>query len=106
MCVCFKLQLRFRWLRGLKRGGAMVGRIAELKAGIGVRRAEEPERKEPSGEVGQGPLERERLEAMERRGLIRLGRGGVPEDFWDLPAPEDPDGAVLAALLEDHEEGR
>ncbi len=37
------------------------------------------------------------------RGLIRPGRG-ISEEFWDLPRGEDPEGAVLKALLEEREE--
>ena len=43
---------------------------------------------------------------MERAGLIRLGTGRLPKDFWKLPRPKDPKGRVLKALLEEREEGR
>lgn len=36
---------------------------------------------------------------------IKPGRP-VPEEFWDLPRPEDPEGLLLKALLEDREQGR
>lgn len=49
--------------------------------------------------------EKERLSRMERKGVIRLGRP-LPPDFWALPDPEDPDGLVMRALLEEREEGR
>ena len=87
----------------------MVSRMAELRAGIGARnRAEESERqaRESTGEIRQRLSDRERLEEMERRGLIKLGSGKIPDDFWDLPAPEDPRGEVLGALLDEREEGR
>lgn len=53
---------------------------------------------------GISPGERERLEEMERLGEVRLGTGHIPEDFWDLPRPEDPTGFVRQALLEDRED--
>ncbi len=37
---------------------------------------------------------------------MRKGTGRVSEEFWDLPWPEDPDGLLLKALLEDREQGR
>lgn len=36
---------------------------------------------------------------------IRPGRP-IPEEFWDLPKPADPEGLLLKALLEDRREGR
>jgi hypothetical protein len=56
------------------------------------------------GSAGAGKTECERLEEMESRGLIKLGTGRIPEDFWGLSAPEDPRGAVLGALLDEREE--
>lgn len=47
--------------------------------------------------------ERERLRDMARRGEIALGPGGMPEGFWDMPAPEDPEGLVRQALIEDRD---
>ena len=44
--------------------------------------------------------------SMEKRGLIRLGSGKLPKDFWSMPRPEDPEGSVLKALLEEREGGR
>jgi hypothetical protein len=87
----------------------MVSRMAELRAEIGARRrAEESQQQdqESTGEIRQRLSDRERLEEMESRGLIKLGTGRIPEDFWDLPAPEDPRGEVLGALLDEREEGR
>jgi prevent-host-death family protein len=49
---------------------------------------------------------KESLALMEKQGLIRLGPGKLPKDFWKIPRPEDPEGLVLKALLEDREAGR
>ncbi|MBA2427747.1 MAG: type II toxin-antitoxin system prevent-host-death family antitoxin [Actinobacteria bacterium] len=46
-----------------------------------------------------------RLSAMERRGEISLGSGRLPDEFWDLPRPNDPTGSVREALIEEREEG-
>ena len=50
------------------------------------------------------PLD-ERLRELDEAGLIKMGTGKLPDDFWDLPRPADPEGTVLAALLEEREEG-
>lgn len=49
---------------------------------------------------------RESLVKMEKQGLIKLGSGRLPKDFWTMPRPEDPQGLVLRALLEERGEGR
>jgi prevent-host-death family protein len=49
---------------------------------------------------------KETLVRMEKQGLIRLGPGKLPNDFWRIPRPEDPEGLVLKALLEEREAGR
>jgi len=43
---------------------------------------------------------------METEGLIKLGSGKLPKEFWTMPRAEDPQGLVLKALLEDRENGR
>lgn len=43
---------------------------------------------------------------MEKQGLIKLGSGKLPKDFWSMPRAEDPEGTVLKALLEEREGGR
>jgi prevent-host-death family protein len=46
------------------------------------------------------------LVRMEKQGLIRLGPGKLPKDFWRMARPEDPESSVLKALLEEREAGR
>jgi len=53
-----------------------------------------------------GDEEWERLKDLERKGVLRLGTGRLPEGFWDLPRPEDPEGRLLKALLEERRGGR
>jgi prevent-host-death family protein len=48
---------------------------------------------------------REALGKMEKQGLIRLGPGRLPDDFWTMPRAEDTHGHVLRALLEERGEG-
>jgi prevent-host-death family protein len=48
----------------------------------------------------------ESLPRMEKEGLIKLGTGKLPKNFWSLPRPEDPEGLVLKALLGEREKGR
>ena len=49
---------------------------------------------------------KESLVRMEKQGLIRLGLGKLPKDFWRMDRPDDPRGLVLKALLEEREAGR
>lgn len=46
------------------------------------------------------------MEGLERAGLVRRGAGKLPSDFWRRRRPRDPGGRVLAALLEEREQGR
>lgn len=48
----------------------------------------------------------ESLARMEKQGLIKLGSGKLPRDFWTMPRAEDPKGLVLKALLEERKDGR
>src|SRR5215211_2150370 len=41
------------------------------------------------------------LSLLERTGELRRGSGRLPDDFWDLPRPEDPEGLVRRAVQED-----
>jgi len=56
--------------------------------------------------IRRAPGDLESLRDLERQGLIRLGSGRLPRDFWKLPRVRDPKGAVLRALLEERESGR
>jgi len=56
--------------------------------------------------VSASGLTRESLRSMERQGLIKIGSGKLPKNFWAMPRPEDSQGLVLKALLEEREEGR
>ena len=49
---------------------------------------------------------KESLIKMEKQGLLKLGSGKLPKDFWTLPRPEDTNSLVLTALLEEREKGR
>jgi prevent-host-death family protein len=48
---------------------------------------------------------KESLTRMEKQGLIKLGSGKLPKDFWTMPRGEDPHGLVLEALLEERNGG-
>lgn len=57
------------------------------------------------------PLRREsqvagQLEYLEKRGLVKIGSGGLPDDFWSMSRPLDSGAAGLTALLEEREDGR
>jgi len=42
---------------------------------------------------------------MERHGLIKLGSGKLPKDFWKLPRPKDPKGLVAKTVMQEREQG-
>jgi prevent-host-death family protein len=46
------------------------------------------------------------LAEMEKQGLVKIGRGRLPKNFWALPRPKDPKGLVVKALLRERDEGR
>lgn len=55
------------------------------------------------------PEEQELKERLMRSGgsvTRKKGIGRIPEDFWKLPKPKDPEGLALRYLLEDRREGR
>jgi antitoxin (DNA-binding transcriptional repressor) of toxin-antitoxin stability system len=56
----------------------------------------------PFTRSGPTPAEREE---MIRAGLLIPAKQKLPPDFWDRPFAEDPEGAVLEALLKEREEG-
>jgi prevent-host-death family protein len=41
----------------------------------------------------------ERLRELERRGLVRMGTGKIPEGFWDMPRPNYPEGLCVKFVL-------
>jgi prevent-host-death family protein len=47
-----------------------------------------------------------RMGELVRAGVVRPPIQPLPADFWDRPLPQDPEGRVLAALLEERAEGR
>jgi len=49
---------------------------------------------------------KESMVRMEKQGLIRVGSGKLPKNFWRIHRPDDPNGMVLKALLEEREVGR
>ena len=56
--------------------------------------------------LSRAKITRESLAQMEKEGLIKIGSGKLPKVFWSMPRPEDPNGSVLGALLEERKEGR
>ena len=52
------------------------------------------------------PIVPQRLAEMERLGLVRRGSAQLPDNFWELPRFQDPEGRAVGALLAEREEGR
>lgn len=96
--------------RPRKKPVARVANVSELKAGLSaylgqVKRGEEvlvTERGRPIAKLvpvrrdegSSGPASRQRLLDLERRGVITIGTGRIPDDFWDWEPPRVPDGAI------------
>jgi hypothetical protein len=58
-------------------------------------------------ETDREKKERKLIRELARKGKLRTrGSGRVPDDFWEIPRPKDPEGLLLKALLEDRREGR
>ena len=47
----------------------------------------------------------EHVRDLETKGLLKRGEKPLPVDFWDLPRPSDPQGAVRSAVVREREEG-
>lgn len=45
------------------------------------------------------------LRALEKQGLVKIGSGKLPRNFWQLPRPNDPKGKVFQAVLREREGG-
>lgn len=49
--------------------------------------------------------EDKRMEQLELAGLVKVGKGHIPENFWDSPAPRGKARLAVAALIAEREEG-
>jgi prevent-host-death family protein len=45
-----------------------------------------------------GGEEDSRMLDLQRRGLVRIGSGVLPDDIWQMERPQDKEGSVRAAL--------
>lgn len=45
------------------------------------------------------------LKELEEKGLLKRGEQPLPDNFWDLPRPADPQATVRSAALREREEG-
>ena len=94
----------------------MVSRIEELRAELTSGRGKESEQSKsalprrsddtPREVVRERLTDRERRARMEEKGEIKLGSGEIPDAFWKMPRPEDPEGEVMQALLDERESSR
>lgn len=50
--------------------------------------------------------ENARLEDLQRRGIVRVGTGVLPEAIWKMDRADDPRAAARAALLVERDDGR
>lgn len=89
-----------------------MNRITELRSEAGPAGRGNPRNKmrnpgdTPRETVRQRLDDRERLQRMAERGEIKLGSGKIPAMFWEMPRPDDPNGEVMQALLDERESSR
>ena len=87
--------------------------VSELKAHLSeclrsVKHGEQwvvTERGRPIAVLGPSPKIDQELVELAAVGAVRLGTGSVPTEFWDLPHPEDEEGSVRAAVLDERSQG-
>lgn len=92
----------------------MVVGVAQLKAKLSeylarVRAGEEiliTDHGRPVARIVPATSDEEQLAELERKGLIRVGRMQLSDDFFDGPRPSETDAGVTEALIEERREGR
>jgi prevent-host-death family protein len=47
-----------------------------------------------------------RLLDLQRRGVLRVGLGHLPDSLWEMERAEDPEGTLRAAVQSERFEGR
>jgi hypothetical protein len=75
--------------------------LQKVEGGEEVLAARRRELPSAETEAARRMREEERLMSLERVGRARVGSGRLPEGFWELPRPDDPEGSVRRALEED-----
>ncbi len=55
--------------------------------------------------VGAVATDLEALRDLECQGLLKIGSGRLPKDFWKLPRGKDPRAAVRRAVREERDRG-
>jgi prevent-host-death family protein len=55
--------------------------------------------------VGDHGADVESLRDLERQGLLKVGSGRLPKNFWKLPRGKDPSAAVRRLAGEERERG-
>lgn len=56
----------------------------------------------PVGDHGEGV---ESLRDLERQGLLKVGSGRLPRNFWKLPRGKDPNASVRSHAREERDRG-
>jgi len=95
-------------------GHMVVTTIATLKASLsellaGVKAGEEvivTDRGRPVARIVPYVSGGDEVDGLVRTGQVRRSRGPLPQGFWARPAPADPHGRLLQALLDEREADR
>ena len=91
----------------------IVAGVAQLKAKLSeylarVRAGEDvliTDHGQPVAKIVPAVTDEEHLAELERKGLIRLGTGRLPEGFFDMPRPKVEGPGVVEAVIEERREG-
>ena len=55
--------------------------------------------------IEHGDLPGEHLRALEREGVLRVGTGRLPKNFWKRRRARDPKGRLRKAVINERESG-
>ncbi|MBL8726164.1 MAG: type II toxin-antitoxin system prevent-host-death family antitoxin [Planctomycetes bacterium] len=55
--------------------------------------------------VGEQSADLQSLRDLERQGLLKVGTGRLPKNFWKLPRGKDPSAAVRRGASEERDRG-
>lgn len=74
--------------------------LAQVEGGREVlaQRAQQEGQRPPETEAARGIAEDARLMRLERLGVIKRGSKKLPDNFWELPRPEDPEASVRQSI--------
>ena len=80
--------------------------LAEMEGGrevLDAMKRERPQGPSTDPDAARRLSDDNELLSLEAEGVIKRGTGKLPDNFWDLQRPDDPDNSVRRALEEDRQ---